>query len=206
MASLEVKKKVKNAVLYTNGMIRIDNVRGSYVHLDKPYAGRSEDDEGNKAVPKFSIIGILPKETHEEAKELIVAEMKRILDEKKMKVAKDKKFIRDGDDQEKDEYENSWTVSAREERKPKCRDRTGNLVEDRDEIAEMFQSGYWFNILIRPWVQDNKFGKRLNAGLVAVQFVKKDETFGMGSIDDSEAWDTVESADDDFEDDGDDGL
>jgi hypothetical protein len=204
MASLEVKKKVKNAVLYTNGMIRIDNVRGSYVHLDKPYAGRADD--GSDATPKFSIIGILPKETHEEAKKLIVEEMTRILDEKKSKVAKDKKFIRDGDDQEKDEYEGAWTVSAREERKPKCRDRAGNLVEDRDEIADMFVSGYWYNILIRPWYQDNKFGKRLNAGLVGVQFVRKDEPFGMAAIDDSDAWDAVDSDEDDFEDDADDGL
>jgi hypothetical protein len=204
MASLEVKKKVKNAVLYTNGMIRIDNVRGSYVHLDKPYAGRADD--GSDATPKFSIIGILPKETHEEAKRLIVEEMTRILDEKKSKVAKDKKFIRDGDDQEKDEYEGAWTVSAREERKPKCRDRAGNLVEDRDEIADMFVSGYWYNILIRPWYQDNKFGKRLNAGLVGVQFVRKDEPFGMAAIDDSDAWDAVDSDEDDFEDDADDGL
>lgn len=204
MASLEVKKKVKNAVLYTNGMIRIDNVRGSYVHLDKPYAGRADD--GSDTTPKFSIIGILPKETHEEAKKLIVEEMTRILDEKKSKVAKDKKFIRDGDDQEKDEYEGAWTVSAREERKPKCRDRAGNLVEDRDEIADMFVSGYWYNILIRPWYQDNKFGKRLNAGLVGVQFVRKDEPFGMAAIDDSDAWDAVDSDEDDFEDDADDGL
>lgn len=198
MAALEVKKKVKNAVLYTNGMIRIDNVRGSYVHLDKPYVGQMND--GNEGVPKYSLVGILPKDTHEEAKNLIVSVINAMCDEKKAKVAKDKKFIRDGDDQEKDEYANAWTVSAREERKPKCRDRNGSLVEDREDIAEMFQSGYWFNILIRPWFQDNKYGKRVNAGIAGVQFVKKDETFGSGSIDDSDAWDTVDSDDDDFDD------
>jgi hypothetical protein len=67
-------------------------------------------------------------------------------------------------------------------------------------------SGYWYNILIRPWYQDNKFGKRLNAGLVGVQFVRKDEPFGMAAIDDSDAWDAVDSDEDDFEDDADDGL
>ena len=88
----------------------------------------------------------------------------------------------------------------REENKPKCRDRAGELITDISEIRSMFQSGYWFNILIRPWFQDNSFGKRVNAGLVGVQFVKKDKTFGEASIDDEGAWDTVEG------DDGSDGL
>lgn len=201
MAALEIKKRVKNAVLYTNGMIRIDNVRGSYVHLDKPYKGKSDDGDGKEAVAKFSIVGILPKKTHGEAKELILEAISAVLkDNKDAKVAKDKRFIRDGDDLEKEEYEGAYTVSAREERKPKCRDRNGNLVDDIEAIREDFVSGYWFNILIRPWYQDNKFGKRVNAGLVGVQFVKKDKPFGEGQIDESDAWETVGG------DDGGDGL
>ena len=200
MAKMEIEKKVKNAVLYKNGLIRIDNVRGSYVHLDKPYKGKT-DSGGTEAVAKFSMTGILPKETHEEAKNLIIERIKQLLAENKdAKVAKDKRFIRDGDDLDKEEYENAFTVSAREENKPKCRDRVGALVEDVAEIRQMFQSGYWFNILIRPWFQDNDYGKRVNAGLVGVQFVKKDKTFGEASIDDTDAWDVVEG------DDGDDGL
>lgn len=196
MAKMEVAKKVKNAVLYKNGLIRIDNVRGSYVHVDKPYKGKT--DSGQEAVAKFSIVGILPKSTHEEAKDLIIERIKELLAENKnAKVAKDKRFIRDGDDADKEEYEGAFTVNAREENKPKCRDRAGELVEDIVEIRQMFQSGYWFNILIRPWFQDNDYGKRVNAGLVGVQFVKKDKTFGEGSIDDTDAWDQVEGDDDD---------
>lgn len=204
MATLEIKKRVKNAVLYTNGCIRIDNVRGSYVHLDKPYKGKSEDGDGKEAVAKYSIVGILPKGTHGEAKTLILESIAALLKENKdAKVAKDKRFIRDGDDAEKEEYEGSYTVSAREERKPKCRDRNGNLIDEIESIREDFVSGYWFNILIRPWFQDNKFGKRVNAGLVGVQFVKKDKPFGEGQIDESDAWETVGAGDDDG---GDDGL
>jgi len=206
MATRTIVKKVKNAVLFNDGTIRIDNVRGSYVHLDKPYKGRSEDGEDSKAVAKYSIIGIMPKASHVEAKDLILETIRKLLaDNKDAKVAKDKRFIRDGDDQEKDEYENSWTVSAREERKPKCRDRNGNLVDEIEDIREQFVSGYWFNILIRPWFQDNKYGKRVNAGLVGVQFVKEDETFGEGSINDDDAWETVGGGDDGLGDD-DDGL
>jgi hypothetical protein len=207
MAKMEVVKRVKNAVLYKDGMIRIDNVRGSYVHLDKPYKGKAKRDDGTEATPKFSIVGIMPKDSHVEAKDLILDAIKQLLaDNKNAKVPKDKRFIRDGDDAEKDEYENAWTVSASEINKPRCRDRQGELVSEPDEIREMFKSGYWFNILIRPWFQDNDYGKRVNAGIVGVQFVKKDKTFGNAEIDDSDAWDTVDAEDDDdgFGDDGDD--
>jgi hypothetical protein len=203
MAKLEVAKRGKNWVLYKTGELRIDNVRGSYVHADKPYKGKNKRDDGSEAEPKFSLIGMLPKETHEEAKNAILDRIKSLLAENKdAKVAKDKRFIKDGDDSEKDEYEGHWTVSASESRAPKLRDRSGELLSrdsDMDDIRDLFQSGYWFNILIRPWYQDNDYGKRVNAGLIGIQFVKRDKTFGEGSIDDDDAWDAVD-------DDGDDGM
>lgn len=199
MSGMNAVKRVKNAVMFDNGTIRIDMVRGSYVHLDKPYKGDS--DEG---VAKYSIVGLMPKNTHGEVETLLrefIEKMKK--DNKNVKIAKDKTFLGDGDDKDKAEYEGMWTVSAREERKPACRDKNGELVTDIGEIREMFKSGYWFSILIRPWLQDNKFGKRINAGLVGVMFQKKDETFGDGGIDDSDAWgDVAGSGDDDgFDDD-----
>ena len=205
MATMEVAKRVKNCVLYKNGMIRIDNVRGSYVHADKPYKGKNKRDDGSEAEPKYSMVAILPKDTHEEAKKLLVDAIAALLKENKdAKVAKDKRFIRDGDDAEKEEYEGAYTVSANELRKPKCRDRAGELIELPEDIRELFKSGYWFNVLIRPWFQDNDYGRRVNAGLVGIQFVKKDKTFGEGEIDDSDAWDAVEG--DDGMDDGDDDM
>ena len=199
MATMEVKKRVKNAVLYTNGCIRIDNVRGSYVHADKPYKGKNKRDDGKDAEPKFSIVGIMSKDTHSEAKDLIIERINEILkDNKDAKVPKDKRFIKNGDDAEKDEYVNAWTISASEINAPKCRERSGELIDRADggeRIRELFKSGYWFNILIRPWYQDNDYGKRVNAGLVGVQFVKKDQTFGEGEIDESDAWEAVEGDD-----------
>lgn len=205
MAQREVHKKVKNAVWFKDGTIRIDNVRGSYVHLDKPYKGKPKPGDNPDNVAKFSITGILMKDTHVEAKNLILERIEEILaDNKNAKVAKDKRFIRNGDDAEKEEYENAWTVNAREERNPKCRSAGGTLITDPAEIRQMFQSGYWFNILIRPWFQDNDYGKRVNAGLVGVQFVKKDKTFGEGEIDDTDAWEAVEGGGEssDLDDDG----
>lgn len=201
MATMEVKKRGKNFVIYTNGMIRIDNVRGSYVHADRPYKGKSKRDDGSESAAKYSMVGILNKETHGDAHAALIEFIRGVLkDNKDAKVGKKDWFIRDGDDSGKDEYEGAWTLSASEARKPKCRDRNGELVDDLETIQEMFQSGYWFNMLIQPWFQDNEYGKKVNASLRGIQYVKKDKTFGAGDIDDSDAWGKVEG------DDGDDGM
>jgi len=194
MAAREIKKKVKNAVLYTDGSIRISGVRFSYPHLDKPYKG---DGDGEA---KYGIVGMMPKETHKAAHDLSHDRINELLKENKLKaLAADKKFIRDGDESGKPEYEGHWIVSARETRRPPLRNRQNEVVEPED-AKEVFQPGYWGDILIRPWYQNNSYGKRVNAGLSSAQFVKKDETFGEGGISDEELDDTFESYDDEDED------
>ncbi len=188
----EIKKKVKNAILYTDGTIRISGVRFSYPHLAKAYKG--DDDKGE---PKFGLVGMMPKKTHEAAKKLIEERIAELLKENKVKsLASDKKFLRDGDESGKEDYEGHWTVSARETRRPPLRDRQNNVVEPED-ANEVFQPGYWGDILIRPWYQNNSYGKRVNAGLSSVQFVRKDETFGEGRISDEDLDDTFEDYGDD---------
>lgn len=194
MAALEVKTRVSNAVLYTNGLIRIDNVRVSFPHLDKPYAGKEAD---SNAKPKYGIVGMLPKGTHEAAKDLIVQRIRELMSENDTKVPKDKWFIRDGDEAEREEYVNHWIVSARESRRPAVRNRQNELILDADEIADLVYGGCYCDLLIRPWYQDGQkvgkgYGKRINAGLVAVRFVRDGESFGDGRIDDSDAWEDGE--------------
>lgn len=183
----EIAKKVKNAVLYTDGTIKVMGVRFSYPHLAKAYKG--DNDQGE---PKFGLVGMMPKETHGAAKKLIDERIAELLKENKVKaLSADKKFIRDGDEHANEEYDGHWIVSARETRRPPLRDRQNNVVEPED-ANEVFQPGYWGDILIRPWYQNNSYGKRVNAGLSSVQFVKKDETFGEGRISDEDLDDTFE--------------
>lgn len=210
MAALEVKKRVSNAVLYTNGMIRIDNVRVSFPHLDKPYVGE-RDDGSSKAF--FGIVGMLPKKTHVAAKDLIVEAINALLAAQpdNPKVSADKKFIRNGDDSDREEYAGHWTVSARESRRPAVRNQRGELILDEAKIADMIYGGCYCNILIRPWYQDGQkvgkgYGKRVNAGLVGVQFVRDGEPFGEARIDDTDAWEDVSGQGDAFDDDDDDDL
>lgn len=182
----EIKKKVKNAILYTDGLIKVSGVRFSYPHLDKPYKG---DGDGEA---KFGLVGMMPKATHKAAYGLVQERIDELLKENKVKkLPADKLFLRDGDDSSRDEYEDHWTISARETRRPPLRDRQNQVVEPED-AKDVFQPGFWGDILIRPWYQNNKFGKRVNAGLSSVQFVRKDETFGEGRISDEDLDDAFE--------------
>ena len=194
MANREIISKVTNAVLYSDGLIRIDNVRASYPHLDKPWSG----EEGQEA--KFSVVSLLDKGTHKVAKDLIVKRINEILKENKTeKIASDKKFIRDGDQMAKPECENQWVVSARETRRPSVRG-SDNEVLTPDEILDTIYAGCYISVLIRPWFQNHaKFGKRVNAGLVAVRFRRDGEPIGEGRITDDDIDDYM---DDDYDDHG----
>lgn len=186
MAQLEVKKRVTNGIWYTNGCIKVENVRFSYPHLDKPYAGKNAKPTD---IPKFGIVGMLNKRTHVAVKTMIEERIAELLKEMKLsKLPPKDKFLRNGDDEKEDVYDGHWIVSAREERQPSVRDRKGQLVTDPKKIADLIEGGYWGHMLIRPWPQDNDYGQKVNAGLVGVQHIRDDDTFGEGRINDEEAW------------------
>jgi hypothetical protein len=59
---------------------------------------------------------------------------------------------------------------------------------------DVIYAGCWVHILIRPWWQDSaEWGKRVNAGLTAIQFCRDDEPFGESRI-------TPEDVDNTFDD------
>jgi hypothetical protein len=43
-------------------------------------------------------------------------------------------------------------------------------------------AGCYVNASIRLWVQDNQYGKRINAAIVAVQFAKDGDSFGAAPV------------------------
>ena len=179
-------------ILYSDGTIRIDFVRFSYPHLK-----RAHKKEGDAGEAKFSLTSLLMKKTHKAAHALINERMDELLAENKIKkLGADKKFLRDGDESDREEHEGAWTLSAREARRPPLRDRRNEPVEP-DDVDEVFRPGFWGTVLVRPWFQNNKHGKRLNAGLSSVQMIMKDEEFGEGRLSEDDLDDTFESYDDD---------
>lgn len=110
-------------------------------------------------------------------------------------------FLKDGEDKAYDGYENAMYVSASGKNRPTIidRDRTPLVEEDGKPYA-----GAYVNAAISIWIMDNKWGKRVNCNLVAIQFVKDGETFGSGAVKADELFDDISSesaedaADDDF--------
>lgn len=207
MAQLETVKQVSNCTLYKDAagqrFIRIDNVRLSYPFLGTPSPDENDDGTPN---PKWRLVAMLPKDTHEAAHALIEQVIQKIMKENDAKVARDKWFLSDGDEKEAEEMQGMWLVSAADGKiRPRCRDRKGHVIDDIDKIDDMFYGGCWASVLIRPWYFDGKskrstksYPKRVASGLTAVMFMRDDKPFGSGRIDDSDAWgELADGADDD---------
>jgi hypothetical protein len=181
MATAEIVKQGKNYEVYSDGTIMLFNVRASYPHPFYPYA--TDDDKAQGKTGAYSCVGLMPKESHGEAKDACVAAINDLLRKNKLDMMPaEKKFIRNGDDLGKVETKGMFQVSAREQRRPLVLLANGD-VADKDEHRDLFYGGCWVNMLIRPWFQSHqKYGKRVNAGLSALQFVRDDEAFGEGRV------------------------
>lgn len=99
-------------------------------------------------------------------------------------LADDKKCLRDGDLAEYAGYAGCMSLKAASKARPLVIDRKKAPITEDDEII---YSGCYVNAIISLWVQNNDFGKRVNATLLAVQFVKDGEPLSGGasaSVDD----------------------
>lgn len=73
------------------------------------------------------------------------------------------------------------------------------------ETQGVIYGGCWVNMIVDLWAQDNQWGKRLNAQLAGIQFVKDGDAFGGGRPAGEDEFEAVEVEGADF-DDGDDFL
>lgn len=215
MSALKEVKRVKNAVLYVDDkgveFIKLENVRASYPFVGTP----SEDENDNGEITtSYRITGMLNKETHPEAKNLIKEVIERLLKANDAKVPTDKWFLSNGDDKEDENMAGHWLVACSDKkRRPTARDQKGHVMDDIAKIDDKFYGGCWVNLLIRPWYFNGNvkgakktYPKRISCGVQAVQFLKDDTPFGSGRVDDTDVWGSVDggSSDDDMG--GDDGL
>lgn len=180
-----------NVTYREDGCILIRNVRLSYPHLFKKW-GMNEGD-----TKKFSSKFLLDKVTHAADIKGLGAHLGKLMqDAFKGRIPNDKLFLRDGDQEGKDTSKGQWTVAASEDKAPDVINRDKSRINEDDDIV---YAGCYVNVLLRPWCQNNKFGKRINANLLAVQFVKDGERFsGIERPDTDSAFDDVSE---DFDDD-----
>lgn len=93
-----------------------------------------------------------------------------------------------------DGYEGMFVISSSNQSRPTVVDR--DLTQLVEEDGKPY-AGSYVNASITLWVQDNQFGKRVNANLRAVQFVKDGEAFGVRPADAEEEFDVLDGDDDD---------
>ena len=189
---------MSNITFRDDGCILFKGVRLSYPHLFKKWAG----EEGQ--TPKYSGRFLVDKKTHKKEIAALREHIEAFMKEhgKGKKASPRKWFFRDGDHEEEtggDEVKGQWYIAASENTRPNAINKDKSPVSEEDDIL---YAGCVVNVLIRPWFQNNKFGIRVNANLLAVQFVRDGERFsGVSRPDVDEAFD-----DESDDDDGDDGL
>lgn len=168
-----------------DGCILVKNVRLSYPHLFKPWS--KNEGENKKYSGKF----LMGKATHAaEIKALGQHLGKMMMEAFKKRIPNDKLFLRDGESTAKEEMLDSFVISASESKAPDVINRDKSRINEGDDII---YAGCYVNVLLRPWVQNNQFGQRINANLLAVQFVRDGEPFSSISRPDTdEAFDFVD--------------
>lgn len=171
--------------------IKLANVRLSFPSLFRHSVF------GGESTGKYDATFILDKVEHKAAIEQIKAAQSEMLAEKKLKVSADKLALKDGDDQGRDELMNKMTIKASTKKRPIVIDRDRTPLTEDDGRP---YGGCHVNAIISLWVQDNSYGKRVNASLEGVQFYKDGEPFGAGgaSINDFDDFGAEDSDDTPF--------
>lgn len=101
----------------------------------------------------------------------------------------DKTCLHDGD--LKTDYEgfpDNFFVSSRAKSRPLILDRDKTPLTQEDGRP---YSGCFVNAVIDVWAQDNKFGKRVNATLKGIQFVKDGDAFSASAPATPDAFDDL---------------
>ena len=172
--------------------IMLKNVRLSFPSLfaKSEFEGQIGKFEGTFLVPKSD------KKTYNAIK----AAIDECQAEAKIKkIKEDCYFIKDGDEifeeKEYDGYEGHWAIKAGNTKRPLLINSDKSQLEESDGVL---YAGCYVNAQISPWAMDNKFGKRINANLLGVQFVKDGDTFGDAVSASSDDFDDIEDEDDEL--------
>tara|TARA_R110000764_G_scaffold35204_2_gene78725 strand:+ start:7394 stop:7951 length:558 start_codon:yes stop_codon:yes gene_type:complete len=135
--------------------------------------------------PRFSCNFLLDPTVAADKKQIKAVQAgidKLIREELKLKkLPADKICLHDGDEKSYDGYEGMIYVSAANPKRPQIVNRARGPVAEDDGI-EVPYAGCIVNGVITLWAQDNDYGKRINASLEIVQFVKDGDSFGAPKV------------------------
>lgn len=126
---------------------------------------------------KFGATFLIPKESAQAktVRDAIAALIKDAL--KGAKLGPDKLCLRDGDEAEWEGYAGHLSLKASNASRPLVIGRDKAPVAEEDGVV---YAGCHVNAQVELWAQDNQFGRRVNASLLGVQFVRDGQPFGDG--------------------------
>ena len=98
-----------------------------------------------------------------------------------------------------DGYQDMAYVSANNANMPQMIEANGKAVDPSNTmafqmLARKMYGGCYVNAAVKPWVQENQFGRGIRCELVALQFAKDGEPFGDGVPDASNLFGVVAAA------------
>lgn len=168
--------------------VKLSNVRLSFPNLFTPKSV-------NGGAPKYSASFLLDKVDNEVDLRHLKEAMKEVASDKwPSKIPSGiKSCLHDGSEKEdKDGYgEGVMYINSNSDQAPAVVDGANRLL---NEASGKPYGGCYVNAVIQLWAQDNQFGKRINAQLLGVQFVKDGDRFGRAPFDPNQAFTTLETA------------
>jgi hypothetical protein len=160
--------------------IYLNNVRLSF-----PKIFNKATFEGKET--KFEATLLIPK-SDTATKAVLDEAIKSLLAEAKMKVGADKICLKDGDDSDYDGYEGNWSLKASNSKRPTLVNKDKTPIVEEDNIL---YAGCYVNAIIDLWAQNNGYGKRVNANLLGIQFVKDGDSFEGSKVADEDDFDDL---------------
>lgn len=163
-----------------NMKVSIANVRGAF--LDALFTAKTVNGEGEPAfggtwllAPDHPQIGEIEAALQEVATKKWGAKGKETYEALKKK---DKLALHDGDTKsDYDGFAGQMFISSRSKVRPTVVDRDRSPLVEADGRP---YSGCYCNVIVEFWAQDNSYGKRINAQLKGVQYVRDGDAFGGG--------------------------
>lgn len=182
----------------TIGEVLLKDVRLSFEHVFEPQEGIVDKKTGIKGEDRYSASFLFPKNTPH-GKSVLAAVQAAMAQVRKAKwgdnqpkLKPNQLCLRDGNLEDWDGYDGNYFVSSSRPAKG-----TPPVVVDRDRTPlkgteGKIYSGCFVNAIVRVWAQDDKdYGKRINASLEAVQFVRHGDAFGPRPVDPNEAFEDI---------------
>jgi hypothetical protein len=169
--------------------IVLKNVRLSFPQIWTPKSFAPGQD------PRFNANFLLHKDADADQIEKIREAIKAVAEEKwkGKKPGGLKICLQDGEEKDYDGYADSMFISASTKVRPTIVDQKKNPLVEEDGKP---YAGCYVNAAITLWAQDNQWGKRVNASLEAIQFVKEGEPFGGKKVT-ADVFGVIEDGDDD---------